>query len=326
MIRLLLQNGANTDAVDRENRTCLLVAARRGHLEIVQLLVEVGGADIEVSDKGRRTALMHATLAGHISVVNYLLEIASRTNRLFSLLVATDIAGETALTHAARASPSAALVLQAAGASLSPPCHSVSSPVSMPVSVTVLGGDSRKSPVEEGSGDEEERSLMPPPLPMSTPSAAPPAPVDRDVHTDKRQRTESGQRSLIPPVSLLPRVIASTAPPAQLCFSIPSSLPTRGNNVFFSNPSAFAFTPQHQMDIRFVPSNSFQSSGSNSGGSGDDEEEFRQVRRRRSREARPRSSAKATKYSGGRASQLGRKEAPNNTNVFESSAVASATS
>jgi ankyrin repeat protein len=55
------------------NRTALLCAASRGHLEVVRFLVEEG-APLEVVDEIKWTALHHAAATGHAAVIDYLVE------------------------------------------------------------------------------------------------------------------------------------------------------------------------------------------------------------------------------------------------------------
>lgn len=65
---------------NREGCTPLVVAARDGHLEAVQLLVD-NGADLEVVDpEYKRTALAWAAFHGHLPVVAFLLEHGASVN------------------------------------------------------------------------------------------------------------------------------------------------------------------------------------------------------------------------------------------------------
>ena len=61
------------------NRTALMIAAGQGFLSIVELLVD-NGADINALDVVNCTALMHAAKEGHVSVVAYLAEKGSDIN------------------------------------------------------------------------------------------------------------------------------------------------------------------------------------------------------------------------------------------------------
>jgi len=51
----------------------LIIASKRGHIEIVRMLVEKG-ADINVKDKHGNTALMHACLNMQVGTAFYLID------------------------------------------------------------------------------------------------------------------------------------------------------------------------------------------------------------------------------------------------------------
>ncbi len=71
--KLLLENGADINAVDNYNDPALNVAAFHGHLEFAKMLVEMG-AELDVRGFGNRTALGHAVSQGHEEVAAYLKE------------------------------------------------------------------------------------------------------------------------------------------------------------------------------------------------------------------------------------------------------------
>ncbi|TFK17209.1 ankyrin [Coprinopsis marcescibilis] len=56
-------------------RTALALAAANGHIETVQLLIGVEGIDIESSDTDQLTPLTEASYGGHVQVVDMLLEV-----------------------------------------------------------------------------------------------------------------------------------------------------------------------------------------------------------------------------------------------------------
>jgi ankyrin repeat protein len=66
-----LRAGADVDARDRYGQTALMLAAHRGHREIVQALAEAG-ADLNVAAKYNLTALMLAIVAGHAAAARTL--------------------------------------------------------------------------------------------------------------------------------------------------------------------------------------------------------------------------------------------------------------
>ena len=53
-------HGANVDAVDRFGRTALMYAAEHGHTDIVNALAGTHGANVDAADIGGVTALMWA--------------------------------------------------------------------------------------------------------------------------------------------------------------------------------------------------------------------------------------------------------------------------
>lgn len=51
LARLLLSYGAAVDVKDQRGWTPLMIAAHKGHRELVEILVTEGGADLRVEDK-----------------------------------------------------------------------------------------------------------------------------------------------------------------------------------------------------------------------------------------------------------------------------------
>ena len=83
ILQLLLNLGANKDKADDKNETPLFQASDHGHLDVVQLLVEEG-ADIETANDYGWTPLMTATASGYVEVIRYLLEQGADRDRMDS--------------------------------------------------------------------------------------------------------------------------------------------------------------------------------------------------------------------------------------------------
>ena len=62
-VKLLIENGADIDAKDKDGYTVLMYASNNGNLEIIKYLVE-NGADINIKDKNGDTALNYARTEG----------------------------------------------------------------------------------------------------------------------------------------------------------------------------------------------------------------------------------------------------------------------
>ena len=72
IIQLLLDSDANVNARAKYGVTALMKAASKGHLEIAELLI-AKKADVNAQAKGRITALMEAATMGHLDIVELLL-------------------------------------------------------------------------------------------------------------------------------------------------------------------------------------------------------------------------------------------------------------
>jgi len=80
IVQLLLDNGACTGATDHlGEQTPLQVAARKGHLPVVQLLLD-NEPCTEVRDRSLRTALCRAAQDGHVGAVGLLLSLGADAN------------------------------------------------------------------------------------------------------------------------------------------------------------------------------------------------------------------------------------------------------
>ncbi|KAH7153752.1 ankyrin repeat-containing domain protein [Fusarium sp. MPI-SDFR-AT-0072] len=93
IVQLLLDRGANADAVDKEGQMLLSWAAARGHEAVVRLLLD-RGAYSEAADKEDRTPLSWAAAKGHEVVVRLLLDRGANAD-------AVDNEGQTPLSYAA---------------------------------------------------------------------------------------------------------------------------------------------------------------------------------------------------------------------------------
>ena len=92
VVRLLLESGADKDYTTRSGTTALHSAAENGHLEVVRLLLDSGADKEKLSFRG--TALHLAAMNGHSEVVRLLLESGADKERL-------TLDGATALHSAA---------------------------------------------------------------------------------------------------------------------------------------------------------------------------------------------------------------------------------
>ena len=79
VVQLLLEAGADKDAAKADGVTALMAAALKGHLEVVRLLLEAG-ADKNVARADGATALMGAAQNGCLEVVRLLLEAGADKN------------------------------------------------------------------------------------------------------------------------------------------------------------------------------------------------------------------------------------------------------
>ena len=92
MVKCLVKNGADVNAKDNLNDTALMAASFNGHLETVKYLVE-NGAQLNAKREDGVTELMYASERGHLEMVKYLVEKGANVN-------ATDIFNRTASTMA----------------------------------------------------------------------------------------------------------------------------------------------------------------------------------------------------------------------------------
>ncbi|XP_048341977.1 ankyrin repeat domain-containing protein 63 [Sphaerodactylus townsendi] len=112
--RMLLERGAAVNLRDDAGRSALSLACERGHLDATQLLVQFG-ADPDAVDARGWSPLMYAASAGRTAVVEWLLRAFRRLGQL--CLERGDRAGRTALQLAASGGHSQCVrALRAAGA------------------------------------------------------------------------------------------------------------------------------------------------------------------------------------------------------------------
>ena len=79
-VRGLIDTGANVDAQDKQRRTALMLASKKGHLDIVKTLVNAGAAlNLQSNERGYggNTALMYACRHGHLEVVKTLINVGA---------------------------------------------------------------------------------------------------------------------------------------------------------------------------------------------------------------------------------------------------------
>ncbi|MDA8108396.1 MAG: ankyrin repeat domain-containing protein [Betaproteobacteria bacterium] len=76
----LLERGLDANSTDRQGNTLLMVAARLGYRDLVELLIQHKAALDRRSPYGD-TALMAASLKGHLDIVKLLVEHGAQVNR-----------------------------------------------------------------------------------------------------------------------------------------------------------------------------------------------------------------------------------------------------
>ena len=110
IVNTLLDQGANINHKYYNDWTALMYAAQNEHTETINLLLE-RGADINATDTNGKTALMIATIHKHTKIVKLLLERGADIN-------ATDTNGKTALMISALREPEIVTILLDRGANI----------------------------------------------------------------------------------------------------------------------------------------------------------------------------------------------------------------
>jgi len=100
LVELLLAYGASMDIVNKNELTALVAAASKGHAEEVRLLLETGTkAGAESSSPYTETALFVASSGGHFAAVRNLLDHGARVDWVYvdgnSPLMAASLCGHT---------------------------------------------------------------------------------------------------------------------------------------------------------------------------------------------------------------------------------------
>jgi ankyrin repeat protein len=93
LFHLLLENGADLEAKNKDGDTALLCACWKGHIAVVKMLLDKD-ANIEAQNNNRKTALFYACSMGHIAVVEMLVDkganIEANKDGIAPLLRASD--------------------------------------------------------------------------------------------------------------------------------------------------------------------------------------------------------------------------------------------
>lgn len=95
VVRLLIDNGANINAVNEDNGTPLMAAVNGNNLDIVKLFID-SNADLEIRSCEDKTALAYAITLGHYEVAKLLAESGADVNAVVegvSLLMQACVCG-----------------------------------------------------------------------------------------------------------------------------------------------------------------------------------------------------------------------------------------
>ena len=92
-VKTLVYVGVETNHKTTTGQTPLTIAAKKGNVEIVELLVEVGGANTNLRGPNGITPLMYASKYGYFDITQYLLNKGANEKAL-------DVKGKSALLYA----------------------------------------------------------------------------------------------------------------------------------------------------------------------------------------------------------------------------------
>ena len=98
MVSLLLEFGADVNAVNSAGTTALMFASKQGHLDVVRLLL-TRGALINLIDKFETSALVFAARSGHLNVISHLVSCDWVTDAVHDLGL-SEAAQQAAVTSA----------------------------------------------------------------------------------------------------------------------------------------------------------------------------------------------------------------------------------
>ena len=90
VVELLLEYGAKTGVLGEDSSTPLHLAASKGHTAMVKLLLD-RGADIQMTDIWKNTPLHQAARFGHKEVAKLLLDRGAQTNSIYNSLASTPL-------------------------------------------------------------------------------------------------------------------------------------------------------------------------------------------------------------------------------------------
>lgn len=170
--RMLLERGAAVNLRDDAGRSALSLACERGHLDATQLLVQYG-ADPDAVDARGWSPLMYAASAGRTAVLEWLLRAFRRLGQL--CLERADRAGRTALQLAASGGHGQCVrALRAAGALIltlpeQPPESAAAAAAGIPWGQVACG---RRRSEEEDEEATRRRRQPPDSAPSKPPSEA----------------------------------------------------------------------------------------------------------------------------------------------------------
>lgn len=106
VVKSMLRHGVNVNLQSPTGETALMFASTIGHTQLVELLLQHGAVTTAVTKENEFTALMLASSRGHVEIVQLLAQHAEdRGGEEEGLLDMVDSAGHTALDHANDARP-----------------------------------------------------------------------------------------------------------------------------------------------------------------------------------------------------------------------------